>query len=146
MSHPPLTDDQAKKLLTAIFDNDLDHAIGKEGERAICASCSETIVNTGQGFWDHVGFYKPHHFATPIDDLEGDCSLVLPYHEAPEDEPVAEPVEVSTWLEPQLNLRSSTSPRSAADQLRAFYTSEWIADLLVCLCSRTAFTESTDAA
>lgn len=185
----------------------LDHAIGSEGERAICAACGEEIINTGLGFWDHVGVNKPHHIATPaperkplpaalldiaastserrrkplpagggvwvgdapedraaaprkhdawaplrdemenirrerLDDLAGDSGIVLPYHPAPEDEP-DEPL--STWLEAQLNLRAGTSPRSAADQLRAFYTAEWIADLLVCLCSRTAHTEVSDA-
>lgn len=42
---------------------------------------------------------------------------------------------------PTLTLRHDTTPREAADYLRDLYTAEWVADLLVALLDRTAFTD-----
>ena len=73
-----------------------------------------------------------------FDDLDGEPGIVLPYHPAPDEE--ADEPRIEHIINPTLTLAANTSPRDAADLLRQRYTAEWIADLLVALLDRTAFT------
>lgn len=61
----------------------------KIGDRAVC-DCGRSLVHTSEG-WKHGGLGAtncvPRPVAMPIDDLDGDAGIVLPYHDAPEDEP-----------------------------------------------------------
>lgn len=56
----------------------------------------------------------------------------------------AEPGDPRPYIRhhPTITLRDDTTPRDAADYIRDLYPEEWIADLLVALLDRTAFTET----